>query len=167
MLEGCPASACPLSPVAASEAGSEASPCCLCLAWSTLSWVDSWLVLTPSSPEKSFSDTRLILGGDEGRMRRGDLPALCVYSGLRNSGMGSFSLLSLLPKMLLACLVRSSTTLVWCTVSTRLDSEAEPSVVFRSVGPNTENRHNGISSDIQQFCIFRYNGFSPHLKIIQ
>ena len=42
------------------------------------------------------------------------------------------------PKMVVACLVRSSTTLVWCTVSTRLDREAEPSVVFSKVGPNTE-----------------------------
>ena len=35
-------------------------------------------------------------------------------------------------------LVRSSTTLVWCTVSTKLESEADPSVVLRRVGPNTK-----------------------------
>ena len=44
------------------------------------------------------------------------------------------------PKMVSACLVSSSTTLVWCTVSTRLESEADPSVVFSNVGPNTTNR---------------------------
>ena len=38
-------------------------------------------------------------------------------------------------------LVRSSTTLVWCTVSTKLESEADPSVVLRRVGPNTRYRY--------------------------
>ena len=33
----------------------------------------------------------------------------------------------------------SSTTLVWCTVSTKLESEADPSVVLRRVGPNTKH----------------------------
>lgn len=36
-------------------------------------------------------------------------------------------------------LVSSSTTLVWCTVSTKLESEADPSVVLRRVGPNTKH----------------------------
>ena len=35
------------------------------------------------------------------------------------------------PKIMAACLVSTSTTLVWCTVSTKLDREAEPSVVFQ------------------------------------
>ena len=42
-------------------------------------------------------------------------------------------------------LVSSSTTLVWCTVSTREEREAEPSVVFNNVGPNTRMRLNKFS----------------------
>ena len=42
-------------------------------------------------------------------------------------------------------LVSSSTTLVWCTVSTREERDAEPSVVFNNVGPNTRMRLNKFS----------------------
>ena len=51
------------------------------------------------------------------------------------------------PKIEVACLVRSSTTLVWCTVSTKLERDAEPSVVLSNVGPNT--KHNPIIKNIE------------------
>ena len=45
--------------------------------WSTLSWADNWLVLTPSSPEKFFREDLIILGGEEARFRRGDFLTFC------------------------------------------------------------------------------------------
>ena len=44
------------------------------------------------------------------------------------------------PKTAVECLVSSSTTRVWCTVSTSEDREAEPSVVFSRVGPKTAGK---------------------------